>query len=66
MEIIVNGEKRSFDESLSIASLLKTLGVSLTTTIVELNGKVAKRDRFGDTPVQDGDRLELVQLVGGG
>jgi thiamine biosynthesis protein ThiS len=66
MEVTLNGETRSLDRSMSVAELLETLGVSQTTTIVELNGIVVKRARFGDTTVDAGDKLELIQLVGGG
>jgi sulfur carrier protein len=34
--------------------------------VVELNREILARDAYGETPVQDGDTLELVHFVGGG
>ncbi|MBW1997618.1 MAG: sulfur carrier protein ThiS [Deltaproteobacteria bacterium] len=66
MEIIVNGEKKRFERSLSVADLVKDLGLEPKTVIVELNLQVVSRDEMGRTPVRDGDRLEIVGIFGGG
>jgi thiamine biosynthesis protein ThiS len=66
MQVTINGKSRSFEVPPSVSALLEALSLSATATIVELNGEVLKKARFGDTVVQEGDRLELIQLVGGG
>jgi sulfur carrier protein len=33
---------------------------------VEHNGDIVKRDRFGEVLLADGDRLEIIHMVGGG
>ena len=66
MEVTVNGEKRSFDKPLSVSSLINTLELTEAATIVEHNGQVLKKSLFSDTLIGEGDRLELIQLVGGG
>ena len=66
MTIQVNGQSREVDAGASIAKLLGDLGVAQPHVAVELNLEVVPRARHGDTLLQDGDRLEIVTLVGGG
>jgi len=66
MTIQVNGQPRDIDAGASIAKLLGDLGVTQPHVAVELNLEVVPRARHGDTLLNDGDRLEIVTLVGGG
>jgi sulfur carrier protein len=66
MTIHVNGEPREADEGTSVASLLKELQVTAPHVAVELNLEVVPRARHAGTLLRDGDRLEVVTLVGGG
>lgn len=66
MTIQVNGESREVDAGASIAKLLGDLGVTQPHVAVELNLEVVPRAKHGDTMLRDGDRLEIVTLVGGG
>jgi thiamine biosynthesis protein ThiS len=34
--------------------------------VVERNGEIVPRDRYSDTSIQDGDNLEIVQMMAGG
>jgi sulfur carrier protein len=66
MTIQVNGQPREIDAGASVAKLLGDLGVTQPHVAVELNLEVVPRARHGDTLLHDGDRLEIVTLVGGG
>jgi sulfur carrier protein len=66
MTIQVNGQTRDIDAGASVAELLGDLGVTQPHVAVELNLEVVPRARHGDTLLQEGDRLEIVTLVGGG
>jgi sulfur carrier protein len=66
MTIQVNGQTRDIDAGASVAKLLGDLGVTQPHVAVELNLEVVPRARHRDTVLQDGDRLEIVTLVGGG
>jgi len=66
IDVILNGESKSFDTDLTVAVLLETVGVKAETVVVELNGKLVTREHFDSETVADGDRLELVRIVGGG
>ena len=66
MTIQVNGEPRSTDDAVTVAQLLRDLGVTAPHVAVELNLEVVPRANHANTVLRDGDRLEVVTLVGGG
>lgn len=66
MILTLNGEDREFSERLTVTALLDHLSLSSTGVAVERNGQIVSRDHFGDTALENGDRLEVVHFVGGG
>jgi sulfur carrier protein len=66
MTIQVNGQPREIDAGASVAKLLDELGVTQPHVAVELNLEVVPRARHSETLLREGDRLEIVTLVGGG
>jgi sulfur carrier protein len=66
MTIEVNGKPREIANGTSVASLLDELGVKQPHVAVELNLEVVPRAEHAATALRDGDRLEVVTLVGGG
>jgi sulfur carrier protein len=64
--IQVNGKPREVVDGASVASLLEELGVKQPHVAVELNLEVVPRAQHSSTALRDGDRLEVVTLVGGG
>ena len=66
MFITLNGEPHELDGPLSIADLLTKLSVDPRRVAVEHNFAIVKRQLFPDVRVNDGDRIEIVNFVGGG
>ena len=66
MHITLNGEPFETDGPLSIADLLERLAIDARRVAVEHNYTIVKRHLFGETTVHEGDRIELVNFVGGG
>jgi sulfur carrier protein len=66
MRVQINGESREIADGSTVAALLRELGVMQPHVAVELNLEVVPRAVHGDTVLRDGDRLEVVTLVGGG
>ena len=67
MKLQINGEERAFsDSALTLAALVETLGMKPDRVAVELNRDIVPRDRWAETLLKDGDRLEVVHFVGGG
>ncbi len=66
MTITLNGEARDFPGPLTVADLLRHLGVRPEQVAVEVNRGIVPRARHRETAVEAGDVLEVVTLVGGG
>ena len=66
MKLQINGEARDFTSPLSLASLVEQLGMKQDRVAVELNRNIVPREQWAETPLGEGDRLEIVHFVGGG
>ena len=66
MEISVNGEQRSVAAALSVAELLRGMGLEGKRLAVERNGEIVPRSSHAATALAAGDRIEIVIAVGGG
>jgi thiazole synthase len=66
MKLQVNGEEKTVEAPLTLATLITNMGLKPDRVAVELNREIAPRDRWGETQLNDGDRLEIVHFVGGG
>lgn len=66
MQIILNGETREVAEGLSVEALVLTLAEDPRGVAIERNLEIVPKAEHGSTILQDGDRLEVVQFVGGG
>ncbi len=66
LRITLNGEPYDLDEPLSVADLLVRLSIDPRRVAVEHNLVILRRPLFGETQIQEGDRVEIVNFVGGG
>lgn len=66
IEIQLNGAVREFPANLTVADLLDRLDLARKRVAVEKNGTIVPGSRHGQTPVDAGDRIEIVQAIGGG
>lgn len=68
MKLHINGEERDFENlpNPTLAALVDTLGMKSDRVAVELNRDIVPRDRWTETRLSDGDKLEIVHFVGGG
>ncbi len=66
MEITVNGESLHLEKTQSLEELIRTLELQDDRIAVELNKQIIRRPRWAGIKIQDRDRLEIVQFVGGG
>jgi sulfur carrier protein len=66
ISIVVNGEKREAQPGAVVADLLVTLGLDSGRVAIERNLEILPRPAWPQTPVESGDRYEIVQFVGGG
>jgi thiamine biosynthesis protein ThiS len=69
LQITLNGDRYIVSEvagPLTVSELLGRLDIDPRRVAVEHNLIVLKRAAFADTPVCDGDQVEIVNFVGGG
>ena len=66
MKLHLNGEVREAPDLATLADLAAWLDLPAFGSAVELNGEVIRRADHPATPLKEGDRLEVVRLVGGG
>ncbi len=66
MRLTVNGEERTFEAIADVAGLIRLLGLDPRKVAIERNLEIVPRSTFADARLSDGDRLEIVQFVGGG
>lgn len=66
MRLVLNGHSQETPTLPTVADLARWLELPAFGSAVELNGEVIRRAEHGATPLQEGDRLEIVRLVGGG
>ena len=68
MKIRVNGEERLIKSNMSISlkETIKLLGYSSNTVVVEVNKLIVNSAEWEDKYIKNGDRLEIVSIVGGG
>jgi sulfur carrier protein len=69
MKLQINGDERDFSDArapFTLAALVEVLGMKADRVAVELNRDIVPRDRWTETHLNEGDRLEIVHFVGGG
>ena len=65
MRIQVNGDTREV-AARTVLDLVQELGFDVRKVAVERNLAIVPRSLHGETVLAEGDRIELVQFVGGG
>ena len=64
--ITVNGASKRIPADCSVQVLLAMLGMEGKRVAVALNRDVVPRSEYGSAPIADGDRIEILEAVGGG
>lgn len=69
MKLVINGQERDFpalDAKPILAHLVTLLEMKADRIAIELNGEIAPRSTWEQVSLENGDKLEIVQFVGGG
>ena len=66
MRITLNGDVTDVPPALTVQTLLRHLQIDARVVAVERNRVVVKRAKYAETPLADGDEIEIVAFVGGG
>ena len=66
IELVINGKRVELDQPTPLLSYLEMLGVNPRAVAVEHNGEIIERSTFASTTLREGDKVEIVRMVGGG
>jgi sulfur carrier protein len=66
MQIIANGQPRDIPAGTTVAALLDALKLADKPVAVEVNLELVPRQQHAEHRLAEGDRVEIVTLVGGG
>ncbi len=66
IQIRLNGESREMSAEQTLAGVIELLDLSAKRVAIELNGLVIARTKWPETPLNEGDLIEVVHFVGGG
>lgn len=66
MKIIVNGEEKEFQDNQTISYVLQELCLTGKVMAAAVNMQIVKQDMWDSYVLNDSDKLELLDFVGGG
>ena len=69
MKISVNGKEKKIElanETALLSSTLEFLGYKQNTVVVEVNDLIINSKKWESEIIKEGDKLEIVSIVGGG
>lgn len=66
IHITVNGETRELPQGSTLAQLIESLQLQGKRFAVERNNEIVPKSTLAEVILQDADKLEIVQAIGGG
>jgi len=66
MNIVLNGQQREMEDGITLAVLLEQLQLEPRNVAIEVNLDLVPRTHHAECALGEGDRVEIVTLVGGG
>ncbi len=66
MTVTVNGEAKELPDGITVRELIERSGLGSAPCAAEVNRSLVPRREHAAKVLRDGDRVELVALVGGG
>jgi thiamine biosynthesis protein ThiS len=66
MRVFLNGEPATVPDGVTVAAYMEQLGLPQKGVAVERNREIVPKSLYGTTHLAEGDRIEIVQFVGGG
>jgi sulfur carrier protein len=66
MTLIINGENKNIEDNTTLEQIIVDLQIEDKVMAAAVNMEIVKKENWGDFIPCDGDKLELLQFVGGG
>ena len=66
MNITINGEQRTLEDDLNLLQLISFLELENKRLAIEVNQEIVPRSEHASHILQQNDKVEIVQAIGGG
>jgi thiamine biosynthesis protein ThiS len=66
MQIQLNGSTRTITPAMTVAGLVRELGVPSASVVIEHNRAILQPDSYATVLLEDNDHVEIIRFVGGG
>ena len=66
MQVVINGESVDIKAGITVAELLEHLQIGRERVAVEVGLAIVPKAEYDTHTLSDGDKVEIVQFVGGG
>ncbi|MFQ5441426.1 MAG: sulfur carrier protein ThiS [Thermodesulfobacteriota bacterium] len=66
MILKINGESREVSDGMTLEDLVEELEIKRAGIAVDVNREVVPRGSYGEKVLEEGDRVEIIRMVGGG
>jgi len=66
MTLVVNGEEKTFNEQVTMEELITALKLEGKVMAAAVNMEIVKQERWNTYRLNDKDKVELLDFVGGG
>ena len=66
IQIQVNGTTRNVQKDITVSALIRTLDLTERKIAIEINQEIVPQSSHEQTRLCDGDRVEIIEAIGGG
>ena len=66
VRVRVNGTDRSLEKGTTVSALIRILALTERKIAVEINQEIVPQSKHEQTQLCDGDRVEIIEAIGGG
>lgn len=66
MQVYINDEAKTVENGTTLTALAERLGLDMRKVAMEVNLTIIPRSQYSETLLSEGDKIEIVQFIGGG
>lgn len=66
MKLTINGKETNNNAFANLEELIASSVTKIEGIVVELNGKIVRKNQWKEQLLKEGDKIEMIQFVGGG
>ena len=66
IQVFINGNKKLLENNKNLIEVLNLLKIEKNGIAIEVNSTVVPKSQYVNTFINDNDRIEIVQFIGGG